>query len=65
MCECYQIDGRLIAEDPGCPVHGSEAQRVRAERFDLIQRLRADLNSSDPTVVWQAGLAALQFLESL
>lgn len=21
MCECYQIGGRFIAEDPDCPVH--------------------------------------------
>jgi len=65
MCECYQIGGRFIAEDPECPVHGTEAQRDNDERFALIQRLRVDLESSDPTVVWQAGCAALQFLENM
>jgi hypothetical protein len=28
-CECYQIGGRFIAEDPDCPAHGTEAQRER------------------------------------
>lgn len=23
MCECYQIGGPFIAEDPECPVHGA------------------------------------------
>ncbi len=26
MCECYKIGGPFIAEDPDCPVHGTEAQ---------------------------------------
>lgn len=30
-CECYQIGGRFIAEDPDCPAHGTEAQRLQAE----------------------------------
>lgn len=34
MCECYKIGGRFIAEDPDCPVHGTEAQRER-ERQEL------------------------------
>lgn len=25
-CECYKIGGPFIAEDPDCPVHGTEAQ---------------------------------------
>jgi len=25
MCECYKIGGPFIAEDPECPVHGTEA----------------------------------------
>lgn len=24
MCECFQIGGRFIAEDPDCPIHGAE-----------------------------------------
>lgn len=31
MCECYQVGGRFIAEDPDCPIHGTEAQWRREE----------------------------------
>lgn len=34
MCDCYKIGGPWIAEDPDCPVHGTEAQRER-ERQEL------------------------------
>lgn len=46
-CECYQISGRFIAEDPDCPAHGLEAQRRQATTFsewfsslDYEQRLQ-------------------------
>lgn len=26
-CECYQVGGRFIAEDPDCPEHGSAASK--------------------------------------
>ena len=29
MCDCYKIGGPWIAEDPDCPVHGTDAQRQR------------------------------------
>lgn len=32
MCECYQIGGPFIAEDPECPAHGTEAQAERRRR---------------------------------
>lgn len=31
-CECYQIGGPFIAEDPDCPAHGTEAQAERKRR---------------------------------
>jgi hypothetical protein len=34
-CDCYTIGGRWIAEDPDCPVHGTEAQRKRNEAGNL------------------------------
>ena len=37
-CECYQIGGPFIAEDPDCPEHGREAQ----ERDDELAALRKD-----------------------
>lgn len=43
MCECYKIGGPFIAEDPDCPVHGTEAQWRReqeeTERQSLEDRI--------------------------
>ena len=43
MCQCYQIGGPFIAEDPSCPVHGTEAQareaRVLDSKSELSQRI--------------------------
>ena len=36
FCECHQIGGRFIAEDPDCPVHGREGQAEDA-RVELIE----------------------------
>ena len=30
-CECYQIGGRFIAEDPDCSTHGYEAVSQREQ----------------------------------
>jgi hypothetical protein len=42
-CECYQIGGRFIAEDPNCPIHGDDAQRrdraIEAGRVSLEERI--------------------------
>ena len=38
-CECHQIGGRFIAEDPDCPVHGTEAQQKELEKPALVDRL--------------------------
>ena len=35
MCECYQIGGRFISEDPDCPVHG----RASEGRLDRIEEI--------------------------
>lgn len=32
MCECHQIGGPFIAEDPDCPIHGSEGILRRLDR---------------------------------
>lgn len=38
MCECFQIGGPFIAEDPACPIHG-ESSRGRTERLEeIVQR---------------------------
>lgn len=38
-CECYQIGGRFIAEDPDCHQHGTEAQRRERENEDRMDRI--------------------------
>jgi hypothetical protein len=40
MCQCFQIGGPFIAEDPDCPVHGRDAQRREIEIDDLRDRIR-------------------------
>jgi hypothetical protein len=37
MCECHQIGGPFIAEDPNCPVHGRDAQE-REEHTATVKR---------------------------
>lgn len=39
MCECYQIGGRFIAEDPSCPAHGLWAIREREESESYVADL--------------------------
>jgi cytochrome c-type biogenesis protein CcmH/NrfG len=38
-CECYQVGGRFIAEDPDCPAHGTEAQASRQRMEDAVTLL--------------------------
>lgn len=40
MCQCFQIGGPFIAEDPHCPIHGRGG--VRETEDDLRQQI-ADL----------------------
>ena len=48
MCECYQIGGRFIAEDPDCPIHG-RASEGREERIEaiILQTVAGELSVSD------------------
>jgi len=48
MCECYQIGGPWIAEDPSCPVHG-EASVGRTERIEAIvdRAIAGEIDSGD------------------
>lgn len=69
-CQCYQIGGPFIAEDPDCPAHGREAQRVHDEeavrRQKIIDQLDMAVNyQGSPDSVWEAAQAALQYLQSL
>jgi hypothetical protein len=38
-CQCYQIGGPFIAEDPMCPAHGTAAQEERELQERETERL--------------------------
>jgi hypothetical protein len=40
MCECFQIGGKFIAEDPDCPMHGYDASR-RLQAEEDLEAIRA------------------------
>jgi hypothetical protein len=44
MCECHQIGGRFIAEDPECPVHGYAAVREREEQYRTEQTMQDEID---------------------
>jgi hypothetical protein len=41
--QCYIIGGPFIAEDPSCPVHGTQAQQRMAQREARLEELHAIL----------------------
>lgn len=51
-CQCHQIGGPFIAEDPDCPLHGAEGRREREDMefriADLERALRAMLTDVVP-----------------
>jgi hypothetical protein len=50
-CECHQIGGRFIAEDPDCPEHGTQAQaeerRVEQELSITFEEYISNLLADD------------------
>jgi primosomal protein N'' len=53
MCECYQIGGPWIAEDPDCPEHGSRAQKRAKEKEDWesrVERLEDKIRDQQVTI---------------
>lgn len=62
-CQCFQIGGPFIAEDPDCPAHGREAQEESVRRDKLIQRLERALEQDDD--VYRVAEEALDYLRSL
>jgi hypothetical protein len=54
-CECYQIGGRFIAEDPDCSIHGYQAQYLvedRADMWEEVDRLLAVLLDHNPSATY-------------
>ena len=64
-CECHQIGGPFIAEDPDCPAHGLEAQREAVRRERLVDELGEALDSEDPVQIKAMARAAMYYLRSL
>jgi len=64
-CQCHQIGGPFIAEDPDCPAHGREAQREALRRDRLISELDAALDSEEPERIEALARDALYYLRSL
>lgn len=42
--QCHEIGGPYIAENPDCPVHGVEAQRLEAEAEELRRLVRYSIH---------------------
>jgi hypothetical protein len=64
-CQCHQIGGPFIAEDPDCPAHGLEAQREARRREEVIDELDAALDSEEPERIEAKARDALYYLRSL
>ena len=66
-CQCHQIGGPFIAEDPDCPAHGREAQRADEVRDSIIRDLRESIEgaSVDTAELLCAAERVLAYLESL
>ena len=66
-CECYQVGGRFIAEDPDCPAHGREAENRASERYEIIAQLNDVLSLSDELDEWQRAAIerAVNYFQSL
>jgi hypothetical protein len=45
-CECYQVGGRFIAEDPDCPAHGRDAQAAERSLSSAKDRLRYNIDQA-------------------
>ena len=45
--QCYEVGGPWIAENPDCPVHGTEAQREEKQRDRTKERLYQQITMSD------------------
>lgn len=54
MCDCYKIGGPFIAEDPDCPVHGTEAQWRREQEETERQSLEDRVAALEEIVVRQS-----------
>jgi hypothetical protein len=50
MCECFQIGGRFIAEDPDCSVHGTASVGRDDQVRDILRQVWArDISADEGT----------------
>lgn len=40
MCECYQVGGPFVAEDPDCPIHGRQSVGREDRINSILERVR-------------------------
>ena len=45
--QCYEVGGPWIAENPNCPVHGTEAQREEKQRDISKDRLYQQIREAN------------------
>ena len=45
--QCYEVGGPWIAENPDCPVHGTEAQREENYRERTKERLYQQIREAN------------------
>lgn len=65
MCQCHQIGGPFIAEDPDCCEHGIDAKR-RQEHLEVVRaRAYRAVTFGTPLEIEQALVASLEYLQSL
>lgn len=68
-CQCYQIGGPFIAEDPDCPAHGRDGYEARFDRLEsqlsvmreaLSEILRVHANDDQRPRAFYIAAAAIQ-----
>lgn len=62
-CQCHQIGGPFIAEDPDCFEHGRAAQAREAHRDEIIRQIEQALRTED--AMYETLLHTLEYLQSL
>lgn len=65
VCQCYQIGGPFIAEDPECPQHGRAAGARDNERLRVLHVARIAQQYGSPSEIADALEHVIRYLESM
>ena len=49
MCECYQVGGPFISEDPDCPIHGAGSQLSDQIQTIIEQAVLREISALEAT----------------